>query len=791
MVESFRITFCGDTSLGYYYLRRSRKKFSQAYDRLLNNPISFFEGVRPILEGSDEIIVNLETVLSHDPGKPIEGKQYPGCDDPDVTIEVLKRLGVTAVTLANNHTMDYGPDKLLAMIAKLNSNGIATIGAGINLEEARRPYRIEAKVGERVKSVYVFNGMRATRRYIKYGFFAEKDRPGIASTNFDEMEKGIQNIKASDPDSIVIVCPHWQGMDYRDINGNHQNWCRDIIDAGADHVVAHGTHKADKVENFAGGKIFYSIGNFIFNSPGRYKAKGADPKSLIVSLADIDGKQGFTINEIMTDNKESGFRVEAHKSYCDAPIGDNVQMSVLPNERTEKVIFKGKVQHVGFRKILKSYAESLSIRGWVRNLCDGDVEALLNGTEKALTELYAKVLSGRGMFLVTTLSRKVSNARVAPGFRIRSATTSKVEEKVNKKECINLILDLFDSPSNPDHPLDLPQKITDLINEKAKAFYKARITKNNFLRDNGFNKMQMSRLVENAQPNQLTHQMLRHIEKRKVPVLKAISFHSIMMQNSEEKRIGIPVFAWNLDHKTKAYEFADKIGLRRPDCNNEVCKFREIKQPGRPAVLKPVRATGTVGVAFYFDENHIRVLKNNLNFSSWREFTEYTNKYVIKDNVVTGGVRDRWIVEDMILEDLQLMTPARDIKFYSFYGKVVLILEIVRGENPRHCFWSRDGRRLTDTGKYDSETWIGDGVSAQQIEEVEKISLNLPVPFMRIDMLKSVDGMVLGEFTPRPGQWDRFNQKYDRLLGEEYLQARSRLYQDLLNGKTFQHFPFG
>ncbi|MFC6980258.1 CapA family protein [Microbulbifer taiwanensis] len=317
MAESFEITFCGDTSLGYYYLDRSREKYPKAYERLQNNPISFFDGVLPILAKSDEVIVNLETVLSHDPGKPIEGKQYPGCDDPEVTIEVLKELGVTAVTLANNHTMDFGPDKLLSMIEKLQHNGIATIGAGINLEEARRPYRIEAKFGGQVKNVYVFNGMRATRRYIKYGFFAGKDSPGIASTNSNGMIRGIRKVKALDSDSIVIVCPHWQGIDYQDTSESHAQWCRKIIDAGADHIVAHGSHKADTVGSYNGGKVFFSIGNFVFNSPGRYRVKKAEPYSLVPRL--ILGNAGespngdFSVSKIVTDNRATNFNVSVCK----------------------------------------------------------------------------------------------------------------------------------------------------------------------------------------------------------------------------------------------------------------------------------------------------------------------------------------------------------------------------------------------------------------------------------------------------------------------------------------------
>ncbi|WP_170064093.1 CapA family protein [Halomonas heilongjiangensis] len=340
MVKPLTVTFCGDTSLGYYYLEKSKRKYAEAYERLQKDPMSFFDGVKPVLEGSDEVIVNLETVLSHEPGAPIEGKEYPGCDDPDVTIKVLKALGVTAVTLANNHSMDFGPDKMLAMIEKLESHGIAVIGAGRNLEEARKPYRIQVQTRDGVKNIYILNGMRSTRRYAGYGFFAKQDTPGIASTNLKGMSLEIRKIKDEDPSSTVIVCPHWQGIDYQDTSEKHQEWCRSIIDAGADHVIAHGSHKADNIEAYGGGTIFYSIGNFIFNSPGRYLSKGAKPYSLIPRLTfdDLQGgeKGKFSVSRIITDNKATNFRVSVAE---DGMSGQSVaveEYEAIADEVTEE-----------------------------------------------------------------------------------------------------------------------------------------------------------------------------------------------------------------------------------------------------------------------------------------------------------------------------------------------------------------------------------------------------------------------------------------------------------------------
>src|SRR5690554_1996568 len=307
MAKPFKITFCGDTSLGYYYLEKGKNKYPEAYERLQNDPFSFFEGVAPLLEGSDEVIVNLETVLTKNPGQPIEGKEYPGCDDPDVTIEVLKKLGVTAVTLANNHTMDFGEKNLLEMIDLLRDNGIATIGAGRNRDEAREPYVITSPNGG--KRIYIINGMRARKRYIEYGFFAEKDKPGIASTNLRATKQQIEKIKREDPECKVIVMPHWQGIDYKDVGEKQSMWCEEILAAGADAVIGHGSHKKDSVLELSGRPAYLSIGNFVFNAPGRYAAKGAEPLSSVVTFSCMGKEEEWQEKEILTDNRVTNFNV--------------------------------------------------------------------------------------------------------------------------------------------------------------------------------------------------------------------------------------------------------------------------------------------------------------------------------------------------------------------------------------------------------------------------------------------------------------------------------------------------
>src|SRR5690554_6236275 len=159
MGKKFTISFAGDTSLGEWYLRKPGKE--HLVDRLENNPLSFFKGVKPLVEKSDYFILNLETVLEESPEPVLEGKEYPNYDNPDRALNVLKDLGVTAVGLANNHTMDFGPDILLRTKKRLEEANIQTFGAGENQKEATKPFKLTLEGKKSKKNIYVITGMRA------------------------------------------------------------------------------------------------------------------------------------------------------------------------------------------------------------------------------------------------------------------------------------------------------------------------------------------------------------------------------------------------------------------------------------------------------------------------------------------------------------------------------------------------------------------------------------------------------------------------------------------------------
>src|SRR5690625_5364905 len=85
------------------------------------------------------------------------------------------------------------------------------------------------------------------------------------------------------------------------------------------------------------------------------------------------------------------------------------------------------------------------------------------------------------------------------------------------------------------------------------------------------------------------------------------------------------------------------------------------------------------------------------------------------------------------------------MKFYSFYGKVSLILEIKRDPEIRQCWWLPTGKRV-DTGKYEESLFLGHGVTKEEIEMVEALSKNIPAQFIRIDILYGEEYLIFGEY---------------------------------------------
>jgi poly-gamma-glutamate capsule biosynthesis protein CapA/YwtB (metallophosphatase superfamily) len=296
--SKFILTFAGDTSLGDYYFRKP--VYEEQRMRLEKDPMSFFTGVISLLKDTSYLIVNLETVLADNPVSPLEGrKKYLGWDNPERTLKVLKQIGVDAVSLANNHTMDFGPEILLESRKQLIDVGIQPFGAGESIGKASKPIKIECTGKYNNKNIYIFGVMRVKwkKRFREdFNYHATKLSPGVYILEKKNLVKKITKIRVEEPDALIIVFAHWQGFDYEWANEKKINLCNKLIDCGADLIIGHGSHMMQQIYTYNSGVAICSIGNFVFNSKGGYKIKNAPPYSFVVRLELEEQRNSWEIN---------------------------------------------------------------------------------------------------------------------------------------------------------------------------------------------------------------------------------------------------------------------------------------------------------------------------------------------------------------------------------------------------------------------------------------------------------------------------------------------------------------
>jgi len=239
---------------------------------------------------------------------------------------------------------------------------------------------------------------------------------------------------------------------------------------------------------------------------------------------------------------------------------------------------------------------------------------------------------------------------------------------------------------------------------------------------------------------------------------------------------------WLLNSKVHCLPFIDRLEIPRPQVLLSEVSSGSL-QPTAGVVVKPVRGAGSRGVFLVPSLVEIFQPKAEKTLHSWEEML-----VAMRQALKAGDVSsDSWIMEELILPEHGSLNSGRDFKFYSFYGRVELVLEIQRNPEIRYAWWDRKGRRV-DTGKYSDKLMTGSGLVPGDVETAERVSYEIPAPFIRIDFLRSANGLVFGEFTPRPGNYHKFNRSTDERLGRSFANAEGRLVADLLNGKRFDTF---
>lgn len=248
LYQPVTLLFAGDVYFSNYV--------QNAYNRAGNISGVLDDGIRQEIADADIFMVNQEFPFT-DRGEKVADKQFNFRVSPK-WVSALKEMNVDLVTLANNHILDYGQQGLLDSCDTLNEAGIAYVGGGRDLDEAKKLVTMEA--GGRT-----IGFLGTSRVYMDGSWAAGAGHPGVFSTYDPSL--AIEEIKKAKAQcDYLVVYVHW-GIERNTEPESYQRSMGQVyIDAGADLVVGSHPHVLQPVETYKDKTIAYSLGNFVFGS---------------------------------------------------------------------------------------------------------------------------------------------------------------------------------------------------------------------------------------------------------------------------------------------------------------------------------------------------------------------------------------------------------------------------------------------------------------------------------------------------------------------------------------------
>ena len=228
--------------------------FDRYMDKRWTDPELLSKEILDYLRTSDHVVANVEGALYE--GEDTQGRGvFFHTMNPEATC-VLETIKSDVWNISNNHIMDAGLEGLVSTRKIAAEMGCQTIGAGVNEVEASEPVYFEEAGGIGMFGV----------AYMKECIPAGKDEPGVFRwDDLDYISERIKEVKKAHRWCVIVA---HGGEEFADLpNPYTRDRYLKYLELGADLVVAHHPHVPENYETFADGKaIFYSLGNFIFDT---------------------------------------------------------------------------------------------------------------------------------------------------------------------------------------------------------------------------------------------------------------------------------------------------------------------------------------------------------------------------------------------------------------------------------------------------------------------------------------------------------------------------------------------
>jgi poly-gamma-glutamate synthesis protein (capsule biosynthesis protein) len=284
--ESFRIIFVGDTLLADAALP-SLEEHGYLWP---------FEYLSAQLEG-EYLIANGEGPITtlEQPWDPNQRWSYNA--DPQAA-QALAEVGFDALGFANNHAMDRGPDGLTDTSEYMAANNLAFFGAGIHQAQAETPLLIDTPYG--TVGVVAFGEDWGPDRT------AGEGQAGTIVLSAASIDRGYALARDAGA-AWVVAYVHW-GSNYAGVSPAQQRWAREFAKTGYDLVIGHGAHSLQEIEIVRGIPVFYSLGNFVFGTSGRFSEEFPGFGLVVSTVLGPDGFYHAELHCIHTDNQQVHFQ---------------------------------------------------------------------------------------------------------------------------------------------------------------------------------------------------------------------------------------------------------------------------------------------------------------------------------------------------------------------------------------------------------------------------------------------------------------------------------------------------
>lgn len=247
-----KIALVGDVMLG--------REVGEEIARGDRSPTSFWGDTLEILGEADLVVGNLECAITERRARWTRTPKVFHFRAPPAAVDVLAAAGFDAVSLANNHLLDYREEGLLDTLGHLDRAGIARAGAGRDRAEAERPAVVEA-TGARLGLVALTDN--------EPGWAATADRPGVwwapigrDPEVLDRVEASVHRAREAGAD-VVALSLHWGPNMVERPPDRFRAFAREAVARGVDVIHGHSAHVFQGVEVVDGAPVLYDLGDFL------------------------------------------------------------------------------------------------------------------------------------------------------------------------------------------------------------------------------------------------------------------------------------------------------------------------------------------------------------------------------------------------------------------------------------------------------------------------------------------------------------------------------------------------